>query len=171
MSDVPEGQYVTFSLNDEEYALNALNVQEIIELTQITRIPHLPESLKGVINLRGAIIPVLDLKQKFGMKADSDRTHTCVIVTEYSQGVRGIIVDAVLDVLPVPEGSVSSPPSFGPRIKTDFLRGMGRAGDRILLILDIEALLTGEEPLMTTAAVNEQGMTATDTHNEKEAIP
>lgn len=96
LGQVIEGQqYVTFDLNDEEYAVDALKVQEIIELANITKVPHLPEFFKGVINLRGTIIPVVDMKLKFGMNGGDTQKHTCVIVTEFSGGVMGLIVDSV----------------------------------------------------------------------------
>lgn len=139
-------QYVTFCLNDEEYAVDALVVQEIKELTTITRVPHLPGFLKGVINLRGAIIPVVDLKEKFGMHNSNEKPkHTCVIVTEFSRGVMGLIVDAVSDVIALPDEAVSKAPSFGERINTDFIKGMGRIAERLVLVLDIDRVLTDEE--------------------------
>ncbi len=146
LGEVIEGQqYVTFNLNHEEYAIDALNVQEIIELSNITRVPHLPDFLKGVINLRGNIIPVVDLKLKFRMNSGSYQKHTCVIVTEFSGGVMGILVDSVSDVLHMSEGSISEAPSFGTKIKTDFIKGMGKIADRLVLILDIDKVLTDEE--------------------------
>ncbi|MCL4456679.1 MAG: chemotaxis protein CheW [Nitrospirae bacterium] len=153
LGEVVEGrQYVTFGLNNEEYAVDALNVQEIIEMASITHVPHLPEFFKGVINLRGTIIPVVDLKLKFGMASEGYRKHTCVIVTEFSGGVMGIIVDSVSDVMHMPKESVSATPSFGSQIRTDFIQGMGKVSDRLVLILDINKVLTEEE----ASIVNEQ---------------
>lgn len=144
-----EGQeYVTFTLNDEEYAFNALNVREIIEFGNVTKVPHLPDFFKGVINLRGTIIPVVDLKQKFGMESGNYKKHTCVIVTEFSKGVMGVIVDVVSDVMYLPNEFISSTPSFGTKIRTDFINGMGKVGDRLVLILDVEKVLTEEEALI-----------------------
>jgi len=138
-------EYVTFSLNNEEYAFDALNVREIIEFGNVTKVPHLPDFFKGVINPRGTIIPVVDLKQKFGMESGNYQRHTCVIVTEFSKGVMGVIVDAVSDVMYLPDESISSTPSFGTKIRTDFIKGMGKVGDRLVLILDIDKVLTEEE--------------------------
>lgn len=149
LGQVVEGrQHVTFGLNNEEYAVDALNVQEIIEMASITHVPHLPEFFKGVINLRGTIIPVVDLKLKFGMVSEGYRKHTCVIVTEFSGGVMGIIVDSVSDVMHIPKESVSATPSFGSQIRTDFIKGMGKVNDRLVLILDINKVLTEEETLI-----------------------
>ncbi len=135
-------QYVTFRLNDEIYAIGALNVQEIIELSNITKVPHLPAFLKGVINLRGTIIPVVDLKLKFEMDSDGYGKHTCVVVTEFSGGVLGLIVDAVSDVMYISEEKISAPPSFGAQIRTEFIKGMGRVGDDLVIILDVDRVLS-----------------------------
>ncbi len=150
---VAEGQqYVTFSLNDEEYAIDAINVQEIMELANITKVPHLPEYLKGVINLRGTIIPVVDMKMKFAMKGEAARKHTCVIVTEFSGGIMGLIVDAVSDVLHLPEESIAATPSFGTKINTDFIKGLGKVNDRLVLVLDIDKVLSEEEAALVSEA-------------------
>jgi purine-binding chemotaxis protein CheW len=152
---VAEGQqYVTFSLNDEEYAIDAINVQEIVELANITKVPHLPEYLKGVINLRGTIIPVVDMKMKFGMKGEAAQKHTCVIVTEFAGGVMGLIVDAVSDVMHLPEESIAATPSFGTRINTDFIKGMGQVSDRLVLVLDINKVLSEEETALVSEAAS-----------------
>ncbi|HEX8949097.1 MAG TPA: chemotaxis protein CheW [Dissulfurispiraceae bacterium] len=158
-------EYVTFCLNEEMYAMDALQVQEIIELANITKVPHLPGFLKGVINLRGTIIPVVDLKMKFGMDVGEYRKHTCVIVTEFSGGVMGVIVDSVSDVMHMPAEAIAATPSFGTRIRTDFIRGMGRIGDNLVLVLDVDRVLSDDEvPLIDSAvrygregAVSESG--------------
>jgi purine-binding chemotaxis protein CheW len=144
-------EYVTFTLNDEMYAFDALHVQEIIELSTVTKVPHLPDYLKGVINLRGTIIPVIDLKQKFGMQRGEYLKHTCIIVTEYSRGVMGLIVDSVSDILNILPQSISDAPDFGTSINTEFIAGMAKAGDALVLLLDVDRVLTEEE-----AAVVEQ---------------
>ncbi|MFO0753501.1 MAG: chemotaxis protein CheW [Thermodesulfovibrionales bacterium] len=138
-------QYVTFTINGEEFAVDAVEVQEIIVLTNVTKVPHLPDYLKGVISLRGTVIPVVDLKTKFGMEREGSAEHTCVIVTEFSGGIMGLIVDSVSDVLHMPEESIASPPHFGSRLNTDFIRGIGRVDDRLVLVLDIDRVLTGGE--------------------------
>ncbi len=149
-------QFVTFYLNEEAYAIEALSVQEIIELTNITKVPHLPGFLKGVINLRGTIVPVVDLKMKFGMHSEGYKKHTCVIVTEFTGGVMGLIVDAVSDVLAMSEETISEPPSFGARIKTEFIKGMGRFGDDLVIILDVDRVLTDEEVSVLSEAKEAQ---------------
>jgi purine-binding chemotaxis protein CheW len=155
---VDSGQeYVTFTLNDELYAFDALNVQEIIELTNVTNVPHLPDYLKGVINLRGTIIPVVDLKQKFGMATGAYKKHTCIIVTEYSRGVMGLIVDTVSDILNMSPQDISSAPDFGISINTEFIAGMGKAVDTLVLVLDVDKVLTeNEASILEQVAGNRQ---------------
>lgn len=149
-------EYVTFSLNAELYAFDALQVQEIIELTTVTKVPHLPGHLKGVINLRGTIIPVIDLKQKFGMEGyGTYRKHTCIIVTEFSAGVMGLIVDTVSDIMNIPETSISAAPDFGTKINTEFIAGMAKTGDSLVLLLNVDKVLTDEESSVV-AQVSEQ---------------
>lgn len=147
-------QYVTFSLNNEFYAFEAVRVQEIIELTSITKVPHLPPFLKGVINLRGAIIPVIDLKVKFGMDCGEYKKHTCIVVTKFSRGVMGVIVDAVSDVLHVSGEAVEATPSFGAKIKTDYIIGIGKVDGNLVIILDADKVLSDEE---ISVMVNELG--------------
>lgn len=145
-------QYVTFYLNDEIYAVDAMSVQEIMELSNITKVPHLPDFFKGVINLRGTIIPVVDLKLKFEMASNGYRKHTCVIITEFSNGVMGLIVDAVSDVLYIPEKAVSDTPSFGTQVNTDFIRGMARVSDNLVLVLNIDKVLSEADTLSLNEA-------------------
>lgn len=149
-------EYATFTLNDELYAFEALHVREIIELTSITKVPHLPDYLKGVINLRGTIIPVIDLKKKFGMESGEYRKHTCIIVTEFSGGIMGLIVDSVSDILNITRASISPAPDFGSRINTAFLKGMAKINSDLILLLDADRVLTEEE----TAAVAQAAETA-----------
>lgn len=143
--DLEQSQYVTFSLNDEIYGIDALSVHEIVELTNITRVPHLPDFIKGVINLRGTIIPVVDLKTKFNMKTGPYKKHTCIIVAEFKDSLMGLIVDDVFDVLSVTRFSIQPPPEFGTKIRTDFIRGLLRSGDKLIIILDIDKVLSEEE--------------------------
>ncbi|MBI5140901.1 MAG: purine-binding chemotaxis protein CheW [Nitrospirae bacterium] len=154
------GQHVAFFLNDEEYAVDALNVREIIELSTITRIPHLPPFFLGVVNLRGSIIPVVDLKLKFGMRDDSSRRHTSVIVTEFTAGIMGLVVDSVTDVLRIPDDCLMPAPSFGAQIDTEFIKGLGRMGDRLVLVLDMNRVLTDEEKAIQAETMSEDAATA-----------
>lgn len=155
--DLEQSQYVTFSLNDEIYGIDALSVQEIIELTNITRVPHLPEFMKGVINLRGTIIPVVDLKTKFNMKTGPYKKHTCIIVTEFKDSLMGLIVDDVFDVISIARSSIQPPPEFGTNIRTDFIRGLLRSGDKLIIILDIDKVLSEEETGIVQGILKGQG--------------
>lgn len=149
-------EYVTFHLNEEIYAFEALRVQEIIELANITKVPHLPGHMKGVINLRGTIIPVVDLKQKFCMGVGDYKKHTCIIVTEFSGGVMGLIVDAVSDIINLSRENISHAPSFGEKIHTEFIRGMGRIGENLVIVLDVDQVLTQEEAVLLEQAAAER---------------
>lgn len=140
-----EQQFVRFALNEEEYAVGAISVQEIIRLGKIRSVPHLPNFLKGVINLRGTIIPVIDLKVKFGMSSDGYDDHTCIIVTEFSGGVMGLIVDEVSDVLRLSENDIAEKPSFGTSVNADFIKGVGNADETMVIILDVEKVLSDRE--------------------------
>lgn len=140
-------EYVSFYLNNELYAFEALKVREIVELMNVTKVPHLPEFIKGVINLRGNIIPVVDLKLKFGMNSGEYRKHTCIIVTEFSGGVMGLIVDIVSDVLTLPGDNIAAAPSFGASINTAFIKGMGKVGDGLVIVLDVDRVLSETETI------------------------
>jgi len=160
MKEVVGQEYVSFYLKDELYAINALSVQEIIELANITKVPHLPHFMKGVINLRGTIIPVVDLKDKFEMEAGEYQKHTCIIVTEFSGGVMGLIVDSVSDVLQIPEESISATPSFGAKINTEFIRGMGKVGDNLVMVLVVDRVLSDNEAtIIKDVAAGEEAVT------------
>ncbi|MBI5681586.1 MAG: purine-binding chemotaxis protein CheW [Deltaproteobacteria bacterium] len=145
-------EYVTFYLNNEAFAAPALSVQEIIELTNITKVPHLPEFIKGVINLRGTIIPVIDLKQKFGMNSEEYKAHACIIVTEFSGGVTGLIVDSVSDVLNMPQESIKPAPSFGTKVRADFINGVAKVDEKLVIVLDVEMVLSNEEAAIAAEA-------------------
>lgn len=140
-----DGQYVTFLLGDEEYALEILAVQEIIGFSHITHVPHLPDFIKGVINLRGTVVPVIDLRLKFGLGQAAYNSHTCVIVARLAERVMGMVVDVVSEVVNFSGDSIEPPPPFGSNIKADFIKAMGKAGDRLVIILDIDKVLSSDE--------------------------
>jgi len=169
--NIEQSQYVTFSLNDENYGIDALSVQEIIELTNITRVPHLPSFMKGVINLRGTIIPVIDLKTKFNMKTGSYKKHTCIIVTEFKNTLMGLIVDDVFDVINIPSSSIMPAPEFGTRIRTDFIKGLIRVkgedngGEKLIILLDINKVISEEE-----AVIIQENLKDKDEGGNEEAV-
>ena len=142
-------QYLPFSLGGEVFALGILNVQEIIEFGQITEIPMMPAFIRGVINLRGAVVPVIDLSARFGGSSSTVSRRTCIVIVELGIGEErqdlGVIVDAVNEVLEIPRADIEPPPSFGARIRADFIQGMGKVDGHFVIILNVERVLSTEE--------------------------
>jgi purine-binding chemotaxis protein CheW len=149
-----EGKYLTFALAEEEYGLEILRVREIIGYLDVTAVPQTPPDVKGVINLRGQVIPVVDLRTRFGMEAADVTDETCIIVVETTQAGRtfstGIIVDRVQEVLDIAARNIEEAPQFGASVNTDFLLGMAKVGDSVKILLDISRVL-GNEPLNEAA--------------------
>jgi purine-binding chemotaxis protein CheW len=143
------GKYLTFCLGDEVYGLGILKVQEIIGVMTVTRVPRTPSFVRGVINLRGKVVPVVDLRLKFGMPAREDTERTCVIVVQVLRGGKqitmGLIVDEVSEVLEVKGEQIEAPPSFGVSVDTAFLLGMGKVGEKVIMLLDADRTLAGNE--------------------------
>lgn len=144
-----DGKYLTFALANEEYGLEILKVREIIGFMDITAVPQTPAYVKGVINLRGQVIPVIDLRAKFGMETAKVTEETCIIVVEISQRGNkfstGIVVDTVREVLDVEGQNIEAPPEFGSSVKTDFILGMGKVGESVKILLDIDKVLAGDD--------------------------
>ncbi len=143
------GKYLTFALGKEEYGLEILKVREIIGYMDITAVPRTPPYVKGVINLRGQVIAVIDLRLRFGMQPAERSDQTCIIVVEIRHSGRklftGIIVDRVSEVLDIPSEKIEDPPAFGAAVDTDFILGMGKIGDSVKILLDIDKVLGDEE--------------------------
>lgn len=145
------GKYMTFKLAREEYALEILKVREIIGLMDITRVPRTQEYIRGVINLRGKVIPVLDLRLKFGMERVEATDQTVIIVVQCSSGTgqdltMGILVDEVLEVLDIKSEQIEPPPNFGAgAVDTDFILGVGKADRRVIFLVDIGKVLTFDD--------------------------
>jgi purine-binding chemotaxis protein CheW len=137
------GKYLTFYLSDEEYGLEILKVREIIGIMEITTVPRTPEFVKGVINLRGKVIPVLDLRLKFSMPEAERTEETCVIVVQVEDVEVGIIVDKVSEVLDIAGDAIDEAPQFGTDINTDFILGMGKSEGHVTILLDISKVLAG----------------------------
>ncbi len=146
--DTIAGKYLTFELAGEEYGIGILKVKEIIGMMTITPVPQLPEYAKGVVNLRGKVIPVIDLRLKFGMDAADYTDRTCIIVAEIMQNSDktpiGLVVDAVSEVLNVRSENVEPPPSFGSRLRTNYILGMAKFDNSVKILLDIDLILTAE---------------------------
>jgi purine-binding chemotaxis protein CheW len=140
------GKYLTFSLSEEEYGLEILVVQEIIGMMKISRIPRTPGFIRGVINLRGKVIPVMDLRSKFGMTIQDDTEKTCIIVVQIGHDLDiltiGILVDEVLEVLDIDDDQIEPPPSFGSKVNTDFLLGMGKIKEKVISLLYIDKVIS-----------------------------
>lgn len=144
-----EGKYLTFALGPEEYGLEILKVREIFGYMEITAVPQTPSHVRGVINLRGQVIPVVDLRSKFGMDATDITEETCIIVVEITQGTRkfntGIVVDRVQEVLDIKGEDIEEAPQFGSSVDTSFILGMGKIGETVKILLDINKVLDGED--------------------------
>lgn len=142
-------QYLTFSLNGEMFAVGILNVKEIIEYGALTQVPMMPAFIHGVINLRGAVVPVIDLSARFGNQTTLIGRRTCIVIMEVIEGDFrhdiGIMVDMVSEVLEISAADIEPPPSFGTRIRADFIDGMGKVGGKFVILLNIAKVLSTEE--------------------------
>jgi purine-binding chemotaxis protein CheW len=151
-----DGKYLTFVLASEEYGIGILKIKEIIGMMPITSVPRTPVFVKGVINLRGKVIPVIDLRLRFGMPAMDYTERTCIIVVEISGQAGtvqiGIVVDAVSEVLSIKAEDIEATPSFGTRLKTEFILGMAKINGGIKILLDIDHVLGSEEAALLAEA-------------------
>jgi purine-binding chemotaxis protein CheW len=150
MADTDQ-KLLTFSLGNEGYGVSILKVKEIIGMLDITPVPKTPEFIKGVINLRGKIIPVMDLRLKFGMEEKEYNERTCIIVVEINvnekQRLLGVVVDMVSEVVTVNDDQIEPPPEYGTKVGNDFILGIGKIKDRVVIILDIDEVFLCEEVL------------------------
>lgn len=144
-----QGQYLTFVLGREMFAIGILKVREILEYNQLTTVPMMPAFIRGVINLRGAVVPVVDLAVRFGGKLSAITKRTCVVIAEVAseEGRQeiGVVVDSVSEVLEIPEAEIEPAPAFGAKIRTDFIQGMGKVDGKFIIILDMDKVLSVEE--------------------------
>jgi purine-binding chemotaxis protein CheW len=151
-----EGKYLTFTLAGEEYGIGILKVKEIIGIMAITTVPQTPDYMKGVINLRGKVIPVVDLRLKFAMNAIDQTEKTCIIVVEITNGGRkaliGTLVDSVSEVLNIKAGDIEDTPSFGSHLNTDYILGMAKTGGKVKILLDIDRVLNAEVAAVSMVA-------------------
>lgn len=148
-------QYLTFTINDESYALNVINVKEVQEFTSLTKVPRMPDFMRGIINLRGSVVPVIDLKMKFGMGSTEKDIDTSIIVTEVSMDddtvTMGLLTDSVKEVIELNDSEIEPTPYIGTKIDTAFIKGMGKKDDTFLIVLDINKVLTINEISMVSA--------------------
>jgi purine-binding chemotaxis protein CheW len=145
-------QYLTFALGSEDYGVEILKVQEIKGYTPVTPIPNTPSYVKGVMNLRGTIIPVVDLRAKLGMAETAYNSFTVIIVVRLAAKTVGLIVDAVSDVLNIPLDDIQATPDFGARVDAKFISGMAKASERLIVLLDIDRVLEADEAVLGAAA-------------------
>jgi len=152
-------QFLTFQLSDELYGVDILRVQEIKGYTTVTKIPNTPPHIKGVLNLRGTIVPIVELRTKFGMPTIDYTMFTVIVVVVVKEKIMGLVVDAVSDVLDIDKKDIQPPPQFGAKVDVSFLRGIGKSGDKLIALLDMDRLLSDgdmQDAAMATAA-NSQG--------------
>jgi purine-binding chemotaxis protein CheW len=152
-------QYLTFKLGDEVFALDITKVREVLDFTAVTRVPRTPEFMRGVINLRGSVVPVVDLRLKFGMKRTEQTVNTCIIISEVTVDgdtiVLGALADSVQEVVDLDHGSIAPAPRIGTKLRTEFITGMGKQQDRFIMILDIDRIFSAEDLAIEQAGLVE----------------
>lgn len=151
-------QYLTFTLAEEVYAVNVTQVQEVLEYVPITKVPRTPNFMRGVINVRGSVVPVLDLRLKFDMEQTQQTVDTCIVVMEIavegeSQTI-GALADSVQEVVSISPESIEPSPKIGTQIRADFIKGMGKQDDHFVMILDIDRVFSSEELVIAQEATN-----------------
>jgi purine-binding chemotaxis protein CheW len=150
------GKYLTFALGDEEYGVPVLKVREIIKMMDITSVPQVPRHVKGVINLRGKVIPVVDLRLKFSFAEHGYTERTCIIVVEValstSKVMMGIVVDAVSEVLTIAADEIEQTPEFGERVTTDYMKGVAKVKGKVKILLDLDRVLGTDGTISLHAA-------------------
>jgi purine-binding chemotaxis protein CheW len=137
-------QLVSFKIGEEEFGVDILKVQEINRMLEVTRVPNTPEYVDGVINLRGKVIPIIDLRRRFGMERKERDKNTRVVVVELGGKVVGFVVDAVSEVLRIPKGVTEPPPSIVAGVEADYITAVGKLEDRLLILLDLEKVLSSD---------------------------
>jgi purine-binding chemotaxis protein CheW len=153
------GQYLTFTLGDEDFAVEIGKVREVLDYPPITRVPRMPVYLRGVTNLRGNVVPVVDMRLKFGLSAIERTVDTCVIIVDAHMEdevvTMGCLADSVQEVIELAPERIEPPPHMGTNIATDFLRGMGKLDDRFLMLLDIDKVLSATELAAATGGADQ----------------
>jgi purine-binding chemotaxis protein CheW len=159
-------QYLCFRLAGEECAIGILRVREIIEYDTVTKVPAMPPWVRGVMNLRGGVVPVIDLTVKFGLPESPVTNRTCIVIAEVAldgePAVMGIVVDAVSQVLELSPADIEPPPAFGTSVRVDYLLGLGKFGDRFVLLLDIDRVLSAAELLRAASLESQEAEPAGD---------
>jgi purine-binding chemotaxis protein CheW len=154
-------QYITFRLGDELFAVNVAQVREVLDLTLITKVPTAPAYMRGVVNVRGSAIPVVDLRQRFGLSASAETVNTRILVLELAidgeQAVLGGIADSVHEVIELEPAQIAPPPTIAMRWRSEFIQGMGKRGDEFIILLDINAVFTAGEMTSIRVSAGEAG--------------
>ncbi len=160
------GKFLTFFLGGEEYGIEILRVQEIIGMMPITSVPGTPDFICGIINLRGKVIPIVDIRKKFGMDSKEYDSETCIIVVNVQGVEAGAVVDRVSEVLNIPDEDIAPPPSFGKGVQIDFIKGIGKSQSKVKILLDIDRVISSDQILqlqngMPVEASNRDGLFST----------
>lgn len=152
-------QYLTFKLDDEVFGLDIAEVREVLDFTAVTKVPDTPEFMLGVINLRGNVVPVVDMRLKFGMSRTEKSVNTCIIIVEIEidgeTNILGALADSVEEVMNLGADQIEPPPRIGSRLKTTFIKGMGKRDSKFVIILDIDRVFSAEELAMTVEVAEE----------------
>jgi purine-binding chemotaxis protein CheW len=152
-------QYLTFKLSDEVFAIDISKVREVLDFTTVTKVPRTPEFMRGVINLRGSVVPVVDLRSKFGMTKTEKTVNTCIIITEVTVDsettILGALADSVQEVMDLESNQIEPAPKIGLRLKTEFIKGMGKQNENFIILLDIDRVFSSEELASVQAAQTE----------------
>src|SRR5512135_3645900 len=142
-------QYLTFKLDEEVFSLEISKVREVLDFTTITKVPRTPDFMRGVINLRGNVVPVVDMRLKFGMSKTEKTVNTCIIIVEISLDgdttILGALADSVQEVIELEPGQIEPPPKIGTRLRTEFIKGMGKRDEQFIMILDIDKVFSADE--------------------------
>ncbi len=156
-------QYLTFILDDEVFAQDITKVREVLDYVNITKVPRTPDFMRGVINLRGSVVPVVDMRLKFGMEPTKQTVNTCIIIMEVvlegETAVVGALADSVQEVLELDSSQIEPPPRIGTRLNIEFIQGMGKKGDEFIIILDTDRVFSAEELAIASASAD---LAATD---------
>jgi purine-binding chemotaxis protein CheW len=165
-------QYLTFKLNEEVFGVDVAQVREILDFIKITKVPQTPDFMRGVINLRGSVVPVIDMNMKFGMNMTEKTVNTCIVVVEVNIDgdtiIIGALVDSVQEVFEIESQNIEPAPKIGTRLNTEFIKGMGKREDEFIIILDIDKVFSTEELKIVQSTGNMSLNETVNTNNEEQ---
>lgn len=151
-----EVRLTIFTIGEEEYAIDIMRVVEILKPHKVTRLPKTPDFVEGVINLRGKVIPIIDLRKRFGIKSSLNPKKERILLTRVGEEVVGLVVDGVKEVRSISKGDIESPPTMVKGIQTEYLEGVGKAGEGLIIILNLDKILSTEEKILLEAIETEK---------------